>query len=94
MNYEKMCSRSFFRSGNISGALESYQRATAQYKLAGEWDKAAEVLKKMGDIFKKQGDLSSAGRLYGEAGTCYKKFSTSNAVTAYLQVTFSLSRVY
>ena len=52
-------SRSFFRSGNISGALDSYQRATAQYKLAGEWDKAAEVLSKMGDIMKKQGRKST-----------------------------------
>ena len=55
----------------------------------------------MGDIVKKQGeetpgmnlldkilsgDLSSAGRLHGEAGTCYRKFSASNAVTAYLKV--------
>ena len=45
-----------FRSGDISGALDCYQRATAQYKLAGEWDKAAEVLSKMGDILKKKGE--------------------------------------
>jgi len=78
-------SRSLFRSGDVSGALDCYQRATAQYKLAGEWDKAAEVLNKMGDIFKKQGDLSGAGRLYGEAGMCYRKFSASAAVTSYLK---------
>jgi len=82
---EGKLSRSLFRCGDISGALDSYQRATAQYKLAGEWDRAAEVLSKMGEIVRKQGDLSAAGRLHGEAGTCYRKFSASNAVTAYLK---------
>ena len=50
-----------FRSGDISGALDCYQRATAQYKLAGEWDKAAEVLSKMGDILKKKGEEKMKG---------------------------------
>jgi len=85
MEAEGKLSRSLFRSGDISGALDCYQRATAQYKLAGEWDKAAEVLSKMGDILKKKGDLGSAGRLYGEAGSCYRKFSASAAVSAYLK---------
>lgn len=82
---ESKMSRSLFRSSDISGALDCYQKATAQYKLAGEWDRAAEVLLKMGDMFKKQGDLAGAGRLYGEAGTCFRKFSTSAAVSSYLK---------
>ena len=32
------------------------------------------------------GDLTGAGRLYGEAGTCYRKHSPSLAVAAYLKV--------
>jgi hypothetical protein len=31
-----LCSRSLFRSGDERGALECYQRASAQYKLAGQ----------------------------------------------------------
>ena len=91
-----------FRSGDVQGGLDSYQRAVAQYKLAGDWDTAALTLTKMGEIFRKQGknilnfvypfglclvgDLMGAGRLYGEAGTCYRKYSTHAAVTSYLKV--------
>ena len=32
------------------------------------------------------GDLTGAGRLHGEAGTCYRKHSPSLAVAAYLKV--------
>ena len=32
------------------------------------------------------GDLTGAGRLYGEAGTCYRKHSPRLAVAAYLKV--------
>ena len=42
--------------------MESYQRAVAQYKLAGDWDSAALTLTKMADIFRRQGDLMGAGR--------------------------------
>ena len=48
-------SRSLFRSGDVQGGLDSYQRAVAQYKLAGDWDTAALTLTKMGEIFRKQG---------------------------------------
>ena len=34
-----------------------------------------------------QGDSFGAGRLYGEAGTCYRKFSSEAAVSSYLKVT-------
>ena len=33
-----------------------------------------------------QGDSFGAGRLYGEAGTCYRKFSSEAAVSSYLKV--------
>jgi len=82
---ESKLSRSLFRSGDVQGGLDSYQRAVAQYKLAGDWDTAALTLTKMGEIFRKQGDLMGAGRLYGEAGTCYRKYSTHSAVTSYLK---------
>ena len=49
-------SRSLFRSGDVQGGLDSYQRAVAQYKMAGDWDNAALTLTKMGEIFRKQGD--------------------------------------
>ena len=38
-------------------------------------------------INEKQGDSFGAGRLYGEAGTCYRKFSSEAAVSSYLKVT-------
>ena len=66
--------------------MESYQRAVAQYKLAGDWDSAAMTLTKMADIFRRQGDLMGAGRLHGEAGACYRKYSPHAAVQAYLKV--------
>ena len=58
----------------------------AQYKLAGDWDTAADTLMKMGDILRKQGDHVGAGRLYGDAGTCYRKYSITAAVNAFLKV--------
>ena len=79
-------SRSLFRSGDVQGGMESYQRAVAQYKLAGDWDSAAMTLTKMADIFRRQGDLMGAGRLHGEAGACYRKYSAHAAVQAYLKV--------
>ena len=33
------------------------QRATSQYKQAGEWDKAADTLAIMADIYRRQVDL-------------------------------------
>ena len=66
--------------------MESYQRAVAQYKLAGDWDSAAMTLTKMADIFRRQGDLMGAGRLHGEAGACFRKHSAHEAVQAYLKV--------
>ena len=66
--------------------MESYQRAVAQYKLAGDWDSAAMSLTKMADIFRRQGDLMGAGRLHGEGGACYRKHSPHLAVQAYLKV--------
>ena len=68
--------------------MESYQRAVAQYKLAGDWDSAAMTLTKMADIFRRQGDLMGAGRLHGEAGACFRKHSAHAAVQAYLKVHF------
>ena len=35
---------------------KTVQRATSQYKQAGEWDKAADTLATMGDIYRKQVD--------------------------------------
>ena len=35
---------------------KTVQRATSQYKQAGEWDKAADILATMGDIYRKQVD--------------------------------------
>lgn len=74
----------------MQGGLDCYQRAVAQYKLAGDWDTAADTLMKMGDIFRKQSDHVGAGRLYGDAGTCYRKYSATAAVNAYLKVIFSI----
>ena len=34
--------------------LINLQRATSQYKQAGEWDKAAEILATMADIYRRQ----------------------------------------
>ena len=34
--------------------LINLQRATSQYKQAGEWDKAAETLATMADIYRRQ----------------------------------------
>ena len=62
INKVSRCSRSLFRSGDVHGGMESYQRAVAQYKLAGDWDSAALTLTKMADIFRRQGDLMGAGR--------------------------------
>ena len=48
-------SKSLFRSGNERAALECYQRATAQYKMAGDWGKAASIMEIMAKIIKNQG---------------------------------------
>jgi len=82
---EAKLSRSLFHKADVSGGLDCYQRATSQYKQAGEWDKAADTLATMADIYRKQGDSFGAGRLYGEAGTCYRKFSSEAAVSSYLK---------
>lgn len=79
-------SRSLFRSGDVGGALDCYQRASAQYKMAGDWREAGGTLCRMADIYRRQGDLMGAGRLYGEAGSCYRKCSASTAVASYLKV--------
>lgn len=47
-------SRSMFHKVDQSGALDCYQRATAQYKLAGAWERAGAVYTIMGDMFRKQ----------------------------------------
>lgn len=82
---EAKLSRSLFRSSDVSGAQDCYQRASAQYKQAGEWARAGEVFAKMGDIAKRQGDTMGGGRLYGESGSCYRKVSTQAAVASYLK---------
>ena len=74
----------------MAGALDCYQRAVAQYKLAGHWKLAGETLSRMGDIYRKQADHMGAGRLYGEAGNCYRKCSATAAVASYSKVTQSL----
>ena len=71
----------------MAGALDCYQRAVAQYKLAGHWKLAGETLGRMGDIYRKQADHAGAGRLYGEAGNCYRKCSATAAVASYHKVT-------
>ena len=73
----------------MAGALDCYQRAVAQYKLAGHWKLAGETLSRMGDIYRKQADHMGAGRLYGEAGNCYRKCSATAAVASYSKVTRS-----
>ena len=70
----------------MAGALDCYQRAVAQYKLAGHWKLAGETLSRMGDIYRKQADHAGAGRLYGEAGNCYRKCSATAAVASYHKV--------
>merc|ERR1719510_230002 len=80
---ENKLSRSLFRSGDVAGALDCFQRAVAQYKLAGHWKLAGETLSRMGDIYRKQADHAGAGRLYGEAGNCYRKCSATAAVASY-----------
>ena len=77
----------------MAGALDCYQRAVAQYKLAGHWKLAGETLSRMGDIYRKQADHMGAGRLYGEAGNCYRKCSATAAVASYSKVTQSLVQV-
>ena len=37
-----------------SNQYKTLQRATSQYKQAGEWDKAADTLATMADIYRKQ----------------------------------------
>ena len=44
---------------SIMICILKHQRATSQYKQAGEWDKAADTLAIMADIYRRQVDITT-----------------------------------
>jgi len=85
----KLQGKSKYRCGGggkgPQSALDCYERAVAQYKMAGEWGQAGNVLENMANIMHNTGDPVGCARVYGEAATCYKKFSSSSAISCFLK---------
>lgn len=80
---KKLKSFSFFGGNKMETAMELYDKAAAQFKIAKQWDDAGDAYIKVAELAEKTKQDHEALTAYGNAAKAYKNGNTKEAIKTF-----------